>query len=232
MYGDRNGLDTSDDDEPEEGIKDEEEEQDPMPAPSGPVLTSDSLLSPLMMQNQSIQSSEPDAYFRTCLPVRQYNQTQQEEGTPYPDGSYLARNYQTQSPVLNDPSRRSFASPGYQSPQQNMFWQNSMASNAPVSSNYYVTTQQQANIAQSTLPYQLPPPNSQQSMLPPPMAQHHFDGLPNQRYDSGPALGNQLRTGSLGHPHHLPHGFREYLPDNGAYGQNESDLKDEHGHTG
>lgn len=234
MYGDRNGIDTSDDDEPEEGIKDEEEEQEPSQASSGAILTPESIVSPSLMQAQSAHSSESDAYYRMRLPVRQYSQAQLEESTPYPDGSYLARSYQTQSPVLHDPNRRSFASPGYQSPQNNMFnnWQNSMVSNAPVSSNYYVSTQQQSNMVQSTIPYQLPPPNSQQSMLPPPMAQHHFDALPNQRYDSGPALGNQLRTGSLGHPHHMPQGFSEYIPDSGAYGQNEPDLKDDHSHTG
>jgi hypothetical protein len=60
------------------------------------------------------------------------------------------------------------------------------------------------------------------------MNQHHYsDAIPG-RFDSGPALGNQLRTGSLGHPHHIPHGFPDYLQDS-AYGQAEPEIKhDQH----
>jgi hypothetical protein len=235
MYGDRNGVDVSDDDEPDEGIKDEDEEHEPMPV-SAAMPTPDRLVSPTsMMQSQPLQQPESDAFYRMRpLPVRHYSQPQMEEHNPYGDGSYMPRGFQPPSPGSQDPSRRSFASPGYQSPQQSLYsWQNSMVSAGPVSSNYYVTTSPQPPLAPPTAPYQLPPPHSQQGMLPPPMVQHSFDNLPNVRYDSGPALGNQLRTGSLHHPNQIPHGFQEYLHDSGPYGQNDPGMKHgQHVHTG
>ena len=226
MHGDNNGQDGSDD-ELEDCVKDEDDDNDVVSA-SNNIPVSETLVSPSMVQSQPMQAQ---ADFRMRLPVR-YHQPQIEEHQSYTESSSFPRSvgigFQPQSPNVHDPIRRSFASPGYQSPQQNMYgWQNNMT-NGPVSS-YYVTTSPQQSLAAPTPPYQLPPPNTQQNMLPPPLGQHHFDGLPNgvRQYDSGPALGSQLRTGSLGHPHHMHPGFQEYIHDNGGYGQNESELKDD-----
>jgi len=238
MYGERSGLDASDD-ELEEGVKDEDDEHDV----GAPIPTPDSLVSPAMMQNQNQHIQSPSdldsnsVFLRMRpLPVRYHSQPQMEE-PPFTDSSCFPRgvgvSFQPQSPNIHDPIRRPFASTGYQGPHQSIYgWPNNgMASSGPVSSNYYVTTSPQSSLAPQSGPYQLPPPNAQQGMLPSPLGQHHYDGLPSVRqYDSGPALGNQLRTGSLGHPHHMPqHGYQEYIHDNGGYGQNDSELKsDQH----
>jgi hypothetical protein len=223
MYGDRNRQDGSDDDLDQEGVKDEDEDSDGVLA-SNSISTSENLVSLPMIQNQQMQSQED---FRMRLPVRYHTQPQMEEHPTYADSSSFPRSvgigFRPQSPSVNDPIRRSFASPSYQSPQQNMFrWPNNLVSNGPVSS-YYVTNSPQPTLAAPTAPYQLPPPNTH--MLPPPLGQHHFDGLPRQ-YDSVSPLSNQLRTGSLGHLYHMHHDFQEYLYDNGGYGQSESELKD------
>jgi hypothetical protein len=222
QFGDRGGQDTSDDDDPDEGIKDEDEETDVLPPPNG-ISSSESMLSAPMIQPQHLHQ-ENDFFQHRPIPVRYHTQPQAQidEQRSYND-SY-SRNvnvgFQQMSPTMPDPSRRTFASSNFQSPQANMYtWQNTMVTNASPSQ-FYTTS------PQSSLPpqpnYQLPPPNSQQNMLPPPMS--HYDGLPNGRYDSAPALGNQLRTGSLGHPHHLPHGFSDYITDN-SYVQNEQEMK-------
>ena len=230
MYGDRNGQDGSDD-ELEECVKDEDEEHDVV-STSTNIPVSESLVPSSMMQPMQAQAD-----FRMRLPVR-YHQPQIEEHQSYTDSSSFPRSvgigFQPQSPNLHDPIRRSFTSPGYQSPQQSLYgWQNNM-STGPVSS-FYVTTSPQPTLAAPTGPYQLPPPNSQQNMLPPPLGLHHFESVPNcgRQYDSAPALGSQLRTGSLGQPHQMHPGFQEYLHDHGGYGQHEPDLKvdQQHIHT-
>ena len=174
------------------------------------------------MQNQQLQQpQETDTttmFPRTRpLPVPYHTtQPQIEEHASYSDLSYLACGvgvgFQTHTPNPQYPSRRSSRSPGYESTQQSMYgWQNdSMVSYGAMSSNYYVTSSQ-SSITPQGRPYRPPPPPTQQPMLPPPppMVQRYFDGMPNGRqYDSGPVLGNQLRTSSLGHPHQLPIDFK------------------------
>ena len=189
-----------------------------------------------MMQTQHIQHSEQDTgnMFMGAtrpLPLRYHTQPQMDDHQPYPNSSYLSRpvsvGFQTSSPNPQDPSRRSFGSPVYPSPQSMYGWPNTnMASSGTMNSNYY--TPPQPSMGSQGGQFQLPPPpaTQQQPMLPP-MAQH-FDGLPTGRqYDSGPALGNQVRTGSLGHPHHMPHGFQEYLHEGSGYGHNVSDVREE-----
>jgi hypothetical protein len=228
MYGDRNGADGSDDDEPDEGIKDEDEGQESMPVPVT-IPTPDSLVSPTtMMQSQPLQQPDPGDYYRVrTIPVRHYSHSQLEDHNAFGDGSYLSRGFQPPSPGQQDPSRRAFPSPTYQGTQNMYGWQNNMVSSGPVSTNFYMAASPQS-LAPPSAPYQLPPPISQQGMLPSRVNQHQFD-MQNGRYDSAPALGNQLRTGSLHHPHQLPQGFQDYLQDGGVYGQHDPELKDENG---
>ncbi len=124
-----------------------------------------------------------------------------------------------------DPNRRSFAASGYSNAQQPMYAFN-MVSTGPGPSNFY-TTSPQTSLPPASVPYLPPPHTQQQHILHPPL--NPYDGLPNGRYETGPALGNQLRTGSLGHPHHqmAQHGFENYLGDNGGFGQHDADLKDQ-----
>lgn len=223
MLGERSGQDGSDD-EVDEGVKDEDDDQlVTVPNMSPP----ENSVSQPMMQSQSMQS-QPDFRIRP-LPVRYHTQPQIDEHSSYADSTFprsSSLSFPLQSPL--DPVRRSFASPGYQSPQQNMYsWQTNLVT-GPTNSNFYITTPSQSSLGQPSAPYQLPPPNTQQPhMLPPPLSQHHYDGLSNARqYDAAPILGNQVRTGSLGHPHHMSHGFPDYMHDGSGYAQEEG-LKDE-----
>jgi hypothetical protein len=237
MYGDRsNSLEFSDD-EAEEGVKDEDEEPDTTQIATT-IPTPESIVSQPMMQTQHLQQSqeqETNNMFMAAtrpLPMRYHTQPAMDEHSSYSSSSFLQRNvgvgFQTQSPTPQDPNRRSFGSPVYPSPQSMYGWQNTMVSNGTMSSNYYVTSPQ-SSLAPQGGQFQLPPPPTTQQPMLPPMTQHHFDGLPTGRvFDSGPALGNIVRTGSLGHPHHMPHGFQDYLHDNGGYGHNDSDVRDEH----
>lgn len=233
QFGDRNNQDNSDDDEFDEGgVKDEGNEIEPG---SVTMSASEGVVSPPMLQTSNLQSPDESEFFRSRpIPVHQRYATQShgpiDDNHSYSD-SYLPRNmnvgFQQVSPTVPDPLRRSFTSSNFQ--QQNMYgWQNNMVTN-PGQTQYYVSSPQ-TTLPPQSVPYQLPPPIAGQSMLPPPpLIQHHFtEGLSNARYDSGPALGNQLRTGSLGHPHHIPHGFPEYMQDN-TYGHHEAEIKQDPG---
>ena len=241
MYGDRTGLEGSDE-EPEEGIKDEYDEQDVVPV-STSIPTPESLVSPSMMQNIQSRPEESNGLFHRMrpLPVRYHTQPLDEQQQSYTDSfpRGIGISFQQQSPDM--PDCRSFASPGYQSPPQSIYgWQNNSivnGSSGPVSSNnnFYVTTSPQSALAPPPAPYQLPLPNTQQNMLPPPLSNHHFDTLSprgGRLYKGVPLLGNQLRTGSLGHPHHMPshHSYQDFLNDHGGYGHGDEGIKDEHGH--
>jgi hypothetical protein len=237
MYGDRSGVDYSDD-EAEEGVKDEEEEADSTHIPTS-VPTLDSMASQPMIQTQHLQQTqdqEPNSMFiggPRPLPMRYHTQPGMDEHSSFTNSSFLPRavgvGFQTQSPNPQDTNRRSFGSPVYPSPQSMYGWQNNtMASNGTMNSGYYVTSPQTPLSAQGG-PFQLPPPPTTQQPMLPPMAQHHFDSSPaGRQFDSGPAMGSIVRTGSLGHPHHMPHGFQNYLHDNGGYGHNDSDVREEH----
>jgi hypothetical protein len=229
-FGESTSGDGSDDDGDEE-FKAEDEDHELIPV-SASIPTPESLVSPSL---GSSQHEEPTftTNMRRPLPVRHHTVPQTDEANQY-DQFYHQQQQQrmfqqSQSPNFHDPGRRqSFvSSPSYNSPQQNMFtgWQSgSMVSTGPISSNYYTTSP--TSLPPASGPY-LPLPNTQSSMLPPPSMVSHFDGLNGRPYDSGPALGNQLRTGSLGHPHHLSHGYAEFMNDNSPVGQHESDWKDD-----
>lgn len=195
-FGDKNRIDVEDDEEPE----DVEEGQDPVHTPM-----SSSPVSPThMMHSQSLQSHDPGDYYR-LRPTRinNYREPQLEDHNPFADGSYLSRGFQPESPSHHDPNRRAFPSSTYSGPQNMYDLQGTMVSNGPIQPNYYMSHSPQSVVPQSAS-YQVPPLMPQQGL--------HLD-MPSGRYDSTPTLGNQLRTGSLHHPHHVPEQFQDYLQD-------------------
>jgi hypothetical protein len=239
MYGEGSVVDGSDD-EGDDGVKDEDEEHDLPANISTGMSSSDGMVSPSMMQTHS--DAESSSIFQSNnrvrpIPLRYASQPHiEEQQASYNDPACFSRGMGIgfQSPGPHDPNRRGFASPVYQSPPTVYGWSSqngSISTNGPVASGYY-TTSPQSTVGTSMGQYQLPPPNSQQAMLPPPMS-HHYDSLPNGRpYDVGSGLGNQLRTGSLSHPHHLPqNGFQEYLHDSVGFGNTDAEVKDSQKHA-
>jgi hypothetical protein len=238
MCGDKSTFDLSDDDEPDEGMKMEDEEQrEQLPASSN-MPTPESMVSPQgpgMGELQQRADNDNRGVFSMRQPEMQFRyhpqQPQIGEGSSYADSfpRSMGGGLQ-QSPDLHDPYRRSFASPGYQSPQPNMYgWQNNMgnvSAGPSPSNNFFVTASPQTTITAPA--YQLPPPHPQLTLPP-----AHYDGMPNRPYDGGPGIGTQLRTGSLGHPHHMPqhHGFQDFLHDHGGYGHNDDGMKDDQSHN-
>ena len=241
MYGERSGSgdgDGSDDEGDEPSFKPEDDEHDMPPNTTSSLSPPDSMVSPLSGPSRHLvpEHESNNMGMRSSLPMRTMDDHFNDPSSFYPRG--LGVNFQQpRSPSLQDPSRGSGQfvppQPSFHSTQQ-MFWQPNIVSNA-ASNNFYVTSPQ-TTLPPSSSPYNpLSLPNPQQNMLPPPPinTQHTFDGLQVGRsYDSSPALGSQLRTGSIGHPHQLQqhHGFQEYMQDGGNYGHHESDLKDQQQH--
>jgi hypothetical protein len=206
IHRDENRFESSVNDESDDGIKDDNKGHES-------IRTPDSLVSlPTIMQIRSFfrQAKPGDSFRAHTIPARDYSLPQLEDHNSYGDGSYISRGLQLQSSVQEDANRRVFASPAYQAPEDTMHgWQNSTVSSDPIPANFYVSTSSQPRLPSCT-PYQLSSPVSQptmlspaisqQTMLPPLMNQHQFD-TPDARYDSAPALGNQLRTGILHHPY-------------------------------
>lgn len=223
MSGDtRTGLELSDDDEGED-VKDEDEEENP--ASIAVVSATDPMLPQTMMQHSHMQAHhDPDSSYQSRnMPVRFHQQLEPHQA-PFNDVSYLPRSvtFQSTSPTSQDPNRRSFASPGFNSPQQNMYgWgqPNTLVSNGPNTA-YYVSSSQP--LPQQSTTFQLPPPTSvAQTMLPPPLGPHHYELPSTPRFDPGTNLGLQVRTNSLGHQQH--HGLSEYYHDNTGYGHNDAE---------
>jgi hypothetical protein len=227
IHGDRSN-DQSDDDEADDGTQDDEDEHENHPSSTSATMSPD-MVSPSMMQGP-LPHPESDPVFRHRMRVGYHTGAQMEDHSSYPDSQYLPRTvgvgFQSMSPApLQDPIRRPFQSAGYQSPQQGLYgWsQPTMVSQPP--SGFFVTSPH-SNLPAHSGTYQLPPPPSLQHMLPSPL-HHPFEVSNTRNFDSGPALGNQLRTGSLGNPHHIPqhHGYPDYIHD---HGQAEAEMKDEH----
>ncbi|KAH7417655.1 hypothetical protein BKA64DRAFT_702420 [Cadophora sp. MPI-SDFR-AT-0126] len=184
----------------------------------------ESLVSPSMAQHQQFQQPEDNSMrtMRTGLPMR-YNGPIDQMG--YEDQTFRSMNqFQQHSPNSIDPSRRNYIQPPvFPSPQQSMFsngWSNPVTS-APTSQ-FYTTS------PQSSLGPFLPLPQPQTAHMNQPV--HSFNDTLT-RYDTSPAMGSQVRTGSLGHPHHQIQShatFQDYLnADNSQFGQHP-EMKDEH----
>ncbi|KAG4416876.1 hypothetical protein IFR04_009954 [Cadophora malorum] len=223
-YGENIGLD---DDSEGDGESYKYEQDDDAAHSSAHMPTPpESLVSPSMAQHQQFQ--QPDDHnmrIRAGLPMR-YNAGPMDQMS-YEDQTFRGMNqYQPHSPNTIDPSRRNFIPPPvFPSPQQGMFssgWSNPVTS-AP-SSQYYTASPQSSLAPFLTLPQ----PQPQTTHMSQPV--HSFsDGL--TRYDTSPAMGSQVRTGSLGHPHQqMPNhaAFQDYLnSDSTQFGQHP-EMKDEH----
>ncbi|KAH6702016.1 hypothetical protein BKA61DRAFT_201037 [Leptodontidium sp. MPI-SDFR-AT-0119] len=186
----------------------------------------ESLVSPSMAQNQQFHQAEEHGMraIRGGLPLRYPNSSIDQMG--YEDQTYRSMNQyqQPHSPNTMDTSRRSYI-PSFPNPQQSMFsngWSPNPVTTAPVSQFYPAPPQA------SLPPFALLPQPQQTNHMSQTVHQFH-DG--QARYDTSPAIGNQLRTGSLGHPHHQiqnPPAFQDYLSsDNNHFGQHQ-EMKDEH----
>lgn len=223
MFGDR-PIDDSSEDEREDSPADDVHENDLLSHLPARMVSADGMISPLMQNLKT--DAEPASMFQTinrrAPPIRYGSQSQiDEQQTAFSDPSLFTRgmNLGFQAHVHND-AQRVYGSPVYQNSQP-MYaaWntQQGLVSSGASSSGFYTTSSQS-----STLPsagqYQLPALPTP-SMLPP-LATNSFD-LPNsrQQYDIGPAMGNQLRTGSHGHPHINHHGFPDYMSNVNGFGQ-------------
>jgi hypothetical protein len=141
IHSDRNKFDSSDNDELDNGIKDDDKGHGSVPSPTT-ILTPDSPLPSMMQIRSFFQQADPgDSFMAHTIPVRDYGQPQLEDHNSYGDGSYISRGLQLQSPRQEDANRRVFASPAYQAPQDTMHgWQNSTVSSHPMSATFYVST--------------------------------------------------------------------------------------------
>ncbi|RFU24067.1 hypothetical protein B7463_g12271, partial [Scytalidium lignicola] len=229
MDRNRQGHVSEDEEEDDGGSEPDESDTKPtIPSPDSQISPHSTQPGP-SMHHQPRQEDDSSSLFHS---MRQ---------PQFADNSYSTRpvtlGYQQQSPILQDPNRRAYSSQPYQNQSQNIYgWQNNMVSNGPISSNYYVSSPQSA-LAPPNVGYQLPLPNTQQHLLPPPsMNKPTYDSVPTsmQQYDTtAPALGHQMRTVSIGHPHQLQthNSFHEYMHDN-PYAGNEDDNHVKHVHHG
>lgn len=222
-YGERIGLEDDSDGDSESYSKFEQDDDTVVSSVHIPTPP-ESLVSPSMAQNQQFQQVEEHGMraMRAGLPMR-YPNSSMEMG--YEDQSFRNMGqFQPHSSNTIDPSRRNYI-PSFHNPQQSMFpsaWSsNPVSSAAPVSQFYSASPQA------SLPPFLLPQPQQTSHMN---QTVHQFhDGL--SRYDNSPAIGNQLRTGSLGHPHHQmpsPAAFQDYMGSENNQFSQHSDMKDEH----
>jgi hypothetical protein len=234
MTGDRGvGEDT---DAEDDSFK-EEDEQDTI-VPTNHANTPE-LVSPSMMSTHRQFEQEPQA----LIPHRSHPGMIRTTNPQHIEEAYADHNYgrslsfqHVHSPNIQDPYRasRGFVanvSPGFQSPQQNMYqapWSN--GSPMGISTNFCATSSPASALPPATA-FQLPAPQTPHNMMVPRM--HQPFELPHQRYDTAPALG-QLRTGSLSHPHQMqqsPTGYHEFIQDPNPYQQpHESGVKEEQQH--
>ncbi|KAH7361004.1 hypothetical protein BKA65DRAFT_196693 [Rhexocercosporidium sp. MPI-PUGE-AT-0058] len=223
-YGDTVGIDDDSEGDNETYTKYEQDDDAAnnsihMPTPP------ESLVSPPMAQNQQFQPAEEHNMrsMRVGLPLRYPTSSMEQLG--YEDQTYRGINqYQPHSPNTVDASRRNYI-PSFPSSQQSMFssgWSPSPVTSAPVSQYY-------PGPPQASLPPFALLPQPQQTSHTGQTVHPFHDGL--ARYDTSPALGNQLRTGSLGPPHHQmpnPSAFQDYLSSDSSHFGQHPEMKDEH----
>jgi len=212
-YGDIIGLDDD-----SEG-NDEADNSVHMPTPL------ETLVSPSMPEHHQFQQAEDldMRTMRTGLPM-QYSASSIDR-MEYEDHTFPSMNqYQPYSPNAIDPNRRTdIPLPVFPSPQQSILssgWSNTITS-APVGQLYTASPH-------SSLALFLPLPQPQPSHMSQAVHPFHYRLA---RYDANPAIGNQVRTGSLGNLHHQISNhaaFQDYLnSDNNQFGQ-YPERKDEY----
>ncbi|KAI9746616.1 MAG: hypothetical protein M1818_000329 [Claussenomyces sp. TS43310] len=243
-HGDNVGINGSDD-EPDDGLKYDDDDGPPAAA----IPTPDSLVSPHTSTGQSALHGRPTehedptsfgGYSLRELPVRSFSQhPPPNEDQAYADnqmtmsqGGYLHNRtlYQNPSPILQDQHRRpTWQADSFSTPTQQGLY-NNWSSNGPMmSSNMPYSTYAAGPPPQThqQIPY-LPRPTQQSNLLPP--MHQSFDNVPGRPYESTPPQLHALRTGSMGHPQHLSQqgnqGFTQYLHE-GAYGPADGGMKDD-----
>jgi hypothetical protein len=258
MHGDeRSGMSISDD-EPDDGLKyDEEEDGNPDLTPTSSMPTPpENLVSPHLTHLQGgfqPRQAEIDPNGYGCmreLPVRSYPASQIDDQLAYADTNQHSLSsqpnyntdresagYQNQTLGTQDHNRRP------QWPTSGFPGANPMYTSWPSSGNNMMHNGTlQYNAYNSGLPhptsqaaaYQLPLPSSapNQPSLPP---VHHQapnfneQNLVNRSYEPIPPNGT-LRSNTV-HAHLIPqqpNSFQEYLHDNSSYGQGDAEMKDEH----
>jgi hypothetical protein len=230
MYGEHTSTEESD---VEDDMKNEEDDDDneiPTSAVSVSMSSPGNMTSPTTAHAPQYHESD----MKVRLPMRQ---AQLDDQPQYSDNSayYGSRNMQVSSYNIQTPNgqeRRPYVPPAasYPSPQQSLYnsqW--SMMSNGPSPGQSYYVTSPQQTVPPSSGTW-LPPITQQQHMLPLPAVPNFQDNL--SRYDTSPALGNTLRTGSMSHPHqhtqHMPPFEHPFMQDNGGFQQHENEMKVEH----
>lgn len=254
MFGDQTGADDSDVDN--EGLKEEEEDTQEGGAIGTNTSATPELVSPSMMISHRQYDSEQThgmIQHRPHPTLLRTSAPHMEESSPYAETYGRPMSNFPQSPSLQDPYRPRYAptnvSPGYQSPQQNLYptpWQNhGIMSSGPLTTSYCATSSPQSITPPSA--FQLPAlsqqvvshpqqiaSHPQQGMLPPRMPHQPFEMPHSRQYDPGPGLGNQMRMGSLSNPHsmqqpqqhHAQSGYGEFMHDGTSYSQNESKMEE------
>lgn len=231
--GDRLGL-GADEDSDDEGLKAEDDTSEATMSSEYMSTPAESLVSPTLNQNQNQALAELEnaqMRLRPSLPLRHHS-TQLEDLSAYNENAYhysRGMNYMPPSPNI-DLSRRNFANPVYATQQQPVYqmpWSNGMPIPNQPATSYYSPPQPQPQPQVYPHAPMLPPLGSQH--MNPPSVHSSFDSIHNglPRFDSGQSAGNQLRTGSLGHPHQMgPQPQHEYM-DDGSFGQHH-EMKEEH----
>lgn len=184
------------------------------------------------MHSQSLHPHDQGDYYKDrSAPIRHYGQPQLDDHNPFTSGAYMPRGFQPEGPAQQEANRRAFPPATYQASTNMYDWQHNVATNGPSPTNFFMSNSPQVVVPLPT-PYHAVPPLAQDGIMPQRLGHSQFD-IPAARYDSTPALGNQLRTGSLHHPHQVPQDFRDYLHDGGPYGPHDPEMKDEHNiHSG
>ncbi|CAG8970706.1 hypothetical protein HYALB_00001487 [Hymenoscyphus albidus] len=246
MFGDQTGGEESDVDN--DAVNEEEEAGQENVIGTNNSATPELVSPPMMMPHRQF---EPEQQTHGIIQHRPHptlirpSAPHLEDSSPYAETYGRQMSSFPQSPSLQDPYRPRYApnvSPGYQSPQQNLYptsWQNhGMMTSGPLTTSYCATSSPQSITPPSTL--QLPALSQQvashtqqltsytQGMLPPRMSSQPFEMPHTRQYDPGPGLGNQMRMGGLSNPHaqHTQNGYSEFLHDANSYSQNESEMKE------
>lgn len=231
---DRSHIDAFDN-EPEEGVKYEDDDAQVL-TPQSQTMSADGLVSPhtAHMTNLAHRNEHSNNYAFSQirdLPVPEFPQSLPPAGdNPYAESNtmnlgstqnYLARtDYPQTQPSRNwQTQHNGFPSPTPSGMYGNWSSNNNLGSNSPLPFNY----NQIPTINQST-PF-LPPPNSAPSILPP-MQQTQSDA--NRGFDHYATMNPGMRTSLGGHSNLQGQGYQEYLHES-AYQEDER-LKDEHMH--
>ena len=229
------GYDSSDDGDKESGSDVKTEDMEIVHTP-----TSDTTMTPKPISTQPSKpfKIKPQSEMRQQRPPHS-SQTEMEVTSPYSEEppyyphelAVLYRHHPQH--LLHDSNRPSYASPTYSHAQQPLTGWQGMTNHGSMNPSYYPTS------AGSSLPplahdgsshqYQPLPMSSQLPTALPPLI-GSFDGLPARAPQETQPAFNQMRIGSIGHAHHLPHGqhsFQPWVSEHAGFGP-DIDIKMDH----